>query len=295
MAKIDNLKIRSSLFSGKYGYTKLSDVCVTKGISPELANAICDGIYHLKNSCKQSQNVGSLYNNIQKLVWVEMLCKREEIFPRSSDILTQYFLHNEDDWFKKFDVLDYILQILNERGITSAETKKIADDFAAHLSRSFEKFNYGYRVVDGRIVPITSEEEKQEIERAIETSEDEEKTHLEQALVLYSKRPDPDYRNSIKESISAVETLLRKETSTGTLGDALNELKKKGTIIPDRLIVAFEKLYAYTNDKKEGIRHSLMDNDHGGPGEPEAHYMLIVCSAFINYVRDKKSKTAGFN
>ena len=295
MAEIDNLKIRSSLFSGRYGYTKLPEVCVTKGISAELANAICDGIYHLKNSCKQSQNVGSLYNNIQKLVWVEMLCKREEIFPRSSDILTQYFLHNEDDWFKKFDVLDYIINKLYTLSDKNASVKKMADKFAAHLNRSFEKLNYGYRVVDGRIVPITSEAEKEEIERAIEASEDEEKTHLEQALVLYAKRPDPDYRNSIKESISAVEALLRKETSTKTLGDALDELIKKGTSIPDGIIRAFEKLYVYTNDKKEGIRHSLMDIEHGGPGEPEAHYMLIVCSAFINYVRNKKSKTAGFN
>lgn len=290
MAEIDNLKIRSSLFSGRHGYTKLPDICVTEGITGGLANAICDGIFHLRKSCEKFAIYENLYANIQKRIWVDLLCEREEAFPRFNDILTQYILQDENAWYKKFDVLDYVIEILYTLGDKNASVKKMADEFATHLSMSFENFNYGYRVVDGRIVPITSEEEKKEIERAIETSEDEEKTHLEQALVLYAKRPDPDYRNSIKESISAVEALLRKETSTKTLGDAIKDLKRKGTIIPDRLIEAYDKLYAYTNDKKEGIRHSLMDIDHGGPGEPEAHYMLIVCSAFINYVRDKKSK-----
>ena len=37
--------------------------------------------------------------------------------------------------------------------------------------------------------------------------------HLKRALELYTDREAPDYRNSIKESISAVESMVRTITS----------------------------------------------------------------------------------
>jgi len=104
-----------------------------------------------------------------------------------------------------------------------------------------------------------------------------------------SDRNKPDYRNSIKESISAVEYIVGKITGKHTLG---NGLKKLGKVIPKTLKVAFEKLYAYTNDVG-GIRHALNDAKENVTFK-EAKFMLVVCSAFINYLdnvdADKKSK-----
>jgi hypothetical protein len=37
---------------------------------------------------------------------------------------------------------------------------------------------------------------------------------------------NPDYRNSIKESVSAVETAAKFVTGEGTLGSALNKIEK---------------------------------------------------------------------
>ena len=53
--------------------------------------------------------------------------------------------------------------------------------------------------------------------------------HLNAALEKYAQRPIGDYRNSIKESISAVEALCREKTGENTLGKALNKLEKGGT------------------------------------------------------------------
>ena len=51
---------------------------------------------------------------------------------------------------------------------------------------------------------------------------------------------------------------------------------------------AFDKLYAYTNQKETGIRHSLMyEDDTYVPSVDEASFMLVSCSAYINYLNKK--------
>ena len=80
-------------------------------------------------------------------------------------------------------------------------------------------------------------------------------------------------------------------TGKSTLGDALNELEKTGVVIPKVMKLGFDKLYGYTNNKETGIRHALMDNDGSFiPSSDEAVFMLVSCSAFINYLYAKKAK-----
>ena len=107
-------------------------------------------------------------------------------------------------------------------------------------------------------------------------------------MELYARRPVADYRNSIKESISAIEAFCREKTGTNTLGKALDQLKKNRITIPGQLKEAFEKLYAYTNQPDTGIRHALMDSDGTfAPGAEEALFMLVSCSSFLNYLNSK--------
>ena len=70
-----------------------------------------------------------------------------------------------------------------------------------------------------------------------------------------------------------------------SLGQALKKLEIG---LPKVLQDGFEKLYAYTNQPTTGIRHALMDSDSVYiPGNEEARYLLITCSAFLNYLRAK--------
>ena len=140
--------------------------------------------------------------------------------------------------------------------------------------------------MDSKVAPITSEEEIKAIEKALDGSKNNIEMHLSKALKLFSDREQPDYRNSIKESISAVEVLCRELTGESTLGNALKKLESRGIAIQSQLKEAFIKLYAYTNQPNTGIRHSLMDDDATyHPSYNEAYFMLVSCSAFINYLR----------
>ena len=158
------------------------------------------------------------------------------------------------------------------------------------LNSEFERLNFAYRIVGREIIEITSKQEIKAIECAIDNSPRNIQIHLNSALEKYAQRPIGDYRNSIKESISAVEAFCREKTGENTLGKALKKLESRGLVIHSSLKSAFEKLYVYTNQEETGIRHALMDDEENyTPTAEEALFMLISCSAFINYL-DRKVK-----
>lgn len=145
-----------------------------------------------------------------------------------------------------------------------------------------------YRFVDGNLVEVNSKEEIKEIESAIKNVDKYKsvKEHLRRAVELYSDRNKPDFRNSIKESISAVESIAKIliEDNKTTLGQALKVIEQKHNI-PGSLKSAFSALYGYTSDEG-GIRHSLLEKGVKIDIE-EARFMLIACSAFVNYLISK--------
>ncbi len=155
-----------------------------------------------------------------------------------------------------------------------------------------EQEKSGYRLLNDKFVNIISDEELQEINKIIDSPYQAVKIHINKALALYSDRKKPDYENSIKESISAVESLCCIITgatgSQATLGSTLKKLEKDGgVVIHGAMKTAFEKLYGYTSDS-DGIRHGGIDFANA-PAE-DAKYMLVSCSAFINYLIEKQSK-----
>jgi len=148
-----------------------------------------------------------------------------------------------------------------------------------------------YRFVGGLITQVTSEEEISEMEEALETPFKTVNAHIETALKLMSDKKTPDYRNSIKESISAVEAICRLVTKNknATLGNALDIIEKKGKIsLHGALKRAFDSLYGYTSSA-EGIRHAFSDEKVNVSFE-DAKFMLVSCSAFVNYIVSKASK-----
>lgn len=75
--------------------------------------------------------------------------------------------------------------------------------------------------------------------------------------------------------------------SQATLGKTIRKLKEKGIHIHSAMESAFSSLYGYTSDEA-GIRHGGIDFTNA-PAE-DAKYMLISCSAFINYLVEKWAK-----
>lgn len=283
-------------FSERYGYAKVSDVIIREKITEEIQNAICNCYYDLEQSFQNSSIYtyrDNMYVELEKYLWVYFLNKRIADFYRKGYelnpiVVTSFIEDKNHEWYRKLDMLDKTISYLYALDELNNRIQKIVELFVEELNFHFKRLNFAYRVVDRQIVEITSEEEITSIETAISNSADNIKAHLNNALKLYAKRPDADYRNSIKESISAVEAYVREKTGENTLGKALKKLQDTGVEIPEILKVAFEKLYAYTNQPDTGIRHALMD-DSGTytPKAEEALFMIVSCSAFINYLRKK--------
>lgn len=158
------------------------------------------------------------------------------------------------------------------------------------LNRLFEREYVGFRFMHGRIVPITGEEEIDAIESACANPYDGCRAQIQKAVGFLSDRKHPDYKNCIKESISAVESICKviANDDNGTLTSAINRLEKQGTEIHPNLRVAFENLYKYTC-KQGGIRRAEKENESNVTFE-EAKFMLVTCSAFINYLIAEQGK-----
>lgn len=151
------------------------------------------------------------------------------------------------------------------------------------LNAVFEQECVGYRFVGQKIVKITDPTEISEIEAATTCIFEGCRTHITNAVSFLADRDKKDYKNCIKESISAVESICKVVTQNehATLGDALKELERKRGL-KGPLKSAFEKLYNYTNDKG-GIRHAdgLFTSE---VTFEEAKFMIVSCSAFVNYL-----------
>jgi hypothetical protein len=149
-----------------------------------------------------------------------------------------------------------------------------------------EKELSGYRYTNGQITDITDKQEVEMLETALADNDfPNVKAHLQRALELLSDRKNPDYRNSIKESISAVESIAKEiaQKPKAELGEALKEIEKKGKL-HGAMKNAFLNLYGYTSDAN-GIRHALMEEPN--LTADDAKFFLLTCTSFINYLKAK--------
>jgi hypothetical protein len=186
----------------------------------------------------------------------------------------------DGQWWQRYDLVEFV-------AVTCPD--KWRDSLCAEVNRVLESENAAYRAVAGKVVQITAQEEVAAIEDALESARDEVRAHLERSLELLADRKSPDYRNSVKESISAVEAMCRWVTGSpkATLGDCIRLLKRDGSVHP-ALEQALDKLYGYTCDET-GVRHALTDNGQP-PSYPEAKFMLVACSAFVSLILAKGAR-----
>ena len=188
------------------------------------------------------------------------------------------FKFNQLKWYEYYDFLEFLMKESPLKGIISKEANKI-----------FEDENMECRVINYMIVPLIGEEEIREIEMGQKISDRYEKVrvHLKKAVELYAKRPQPDYKNSIKDSISAIEALTKivtnKPSATGV--DLLKQFSSRFNLHP-AFIEGLSKIYGWTSDEG-GIRHSEKKYPYLESGKDEARLMLVLCHAFVNYIIQK--------
>lgn len=184
-------------------------------------------------------------------------------------------------WYQVYDFIEFTIK----NGVYDF-TKK----FPSVYNNILEEENAGYRIVDSLVSPITSEIEIESIEEVIASAETFPgvKTHITTALTLLSDRKNPDYRNTIKESISAVESICQVLTGDhkATLNSALTVLEEH-VHLHNAFKAGVSKLYGYTSDAN-GIRHSMLEENT--ITFSDAKFMLVTCSAFVNYLIGKTAE-----
>lgn len=166
-------------------------------------------------------------------------------------------------------------------------------DFCDLLNVLLESEYVGYRLINGRFIPVTDENEIKSIENACNNKFEGVRAHISKAVGFIADREHKDCKNCIKESISAVESIcsIIVEDENATLGKAVKQLKDKGLKIHPALERAFLSFYGYTSDEG-GIRHSegMFESD---VTFEEAKFMLVSCSAFVNYLTANYGKVGG--
>lgn len=268
-------------FSQRHGYTPVSNVIQIESINTSLRTAIWntldDQIFSNKYFLNDRfDNYGQFASEARifpfsRLLWANFFNHPVDTRPANphiilTEIRNWYF---KAPWHEIYDFIEFV-----------AGTYKGTEN---SINQVLEKELAGYRIIDGLVTPIISAPEIASIETSIsESSHSQSSIHIRRALELLSNKTSPDYRNSIKESISAVEAIAKTISGkdNATLSDALKVLEDSHGL-HKALREGFIRIYGYTSDAN-GIRHALMEED--SLSLTEATYFLVSCSAFINYL-----------
>lgn len=268
-----------STFSQRYGYSAEKAIQY-ETVSVSLRNRLWNQFYRAEYDSDIFSRKDNSLTRVEEVM--DLLGLTFEI-PRSANdrgvniLRLKRYLFDEDKWYLIYDFVEKYLSLF-DNSIRNAKARAINVILEDECS--------GYRVIKGLITPITNKQEIATIEKAYSTKYAAVNTHIAKALTLFSDRKNKDYENTIKEAISAVESLccIIADDKKATLGDALRKLESKGVHLHKALKSAMSSLYGYTSDES-GIRHGSID--FAGANSEDAKYMLITCSAFVNYLIEK--------
>jgi len=275
-------------FSQRMGLKPVRTIIQRESADMALRNQLWNAltILYFDNFNTWIYNTEDSFKTLIKRIWVRHYENRlDELDDYTPKLINQ--LKNDffvGHWNEMFDILEFIPNNYSisqhEGGVDNKKNK----EFISFVNELLKEYLSAYRFVDKKIMEISSEEEITSIEEALnDTSKLKPvQTHLRRALELLSDRKNPDYRNSIKESISAIESfacIITNNPKT-SLGQALNEIEKSHEL-HSALKKSFASLYGYTSDSN-GIRHSLLDEST--LKQEDAKFMLVACSAFVNYL-----------
>lgn len=267
------------LFSQRKGYKLVSKIIQKDDVSEELRNTlwnILDLFVWQTENFLHSQYGETGMDKFSTILWLNYFKKPIDTRASSSydnlSTIRKYFFSCQ--WYEVYDFIEFTLRYLEYDEITKTVNAILERELSA------------YRFIDNIFTDITDQQEIEMLENALADRDfPGVSAHLRRALELLSERENPDYRNSIKESISAVESFAKITTgkSKATLGEALNAIESEGKVHP-ALLDAFTKLYGYTSDKG-GIRHAMLEDPNITAAD--AKFFLMSCTSFINYMKSK--------
>ena len=270
-------------FSQRMGIAPIKSIQISS-MDEDLRNSLWNAFYQIYELVLLEKGRGRLdisCDQFFKKIWIKFLKPPVDTIlytPEQNINLIRNFFY-DSDWTYPYRLIEFIVNNFDDGSLQSFFNKILGEDCS------------GYRFIDGILSPIIEEQDVQEIEAVI--SDDNYvgvSTHIKTALRMLSDRENPDYRNSIKESISAVEAIAKIITGKpkATLGDALKVIDDV-ICIHSSLKLGFDKIYGYTCNEG-GLRHSFIDENTKDFTQADARYFLVSCSAFVNYLKELSIK-----
>lgn len=270
-------------FSLRNGYQKSKAIKI-KGLDEACQNRLWNVLYDFISNDEECLEYFETVNYILDYIG-EIKISAPAYIKNAIPTLREHFYKK---WYKSFDVIEMFLTSVYDRQRFMPQ-KFI--EYTGAFNKVLEEEKSGYRFLENRAVNITNSAELELLGDVIHSNFESVNIHFEKAIDFYSDRVSPDYENTIKESISAVEALCCIITgidgANSSLGKTLKKLKDKGICIHPALENAFSNLYGYASDEN-GIRHGGIDFTNAP--EEDAKYMLLSCSAFVNYLIAKLAK-----
>lgn len=268
-------------FSDRHNLIDINKTIQTEEFDKETRNAIFNEIASIFDKIEKSTKEQTFI----RILYTQAFNKKVSEIPTyyaSSDYCLDSALHDveqvidNNSYHEILTLIEFLVLLTNDL--------LYGFNYEHEFNQIFENNCVGYRFINKMISPITDKIEIEEIENSCNVSNkfQNASNHIQNALNFLSDRENKDYKSCIHESISAIEATVNIiMDSKKTLGEALKEFEKQGYSIHPALKSAFEKMYGYTSDT-DGIRHDF-GNDSQVDFE-EAKYMLVSCSAFMNYL-----------
>lgn len=279
-------------FSERYGYKKAREALQVEGVDTPLRNGLWSmlELYVWSKARHSSGAYGGYYISsesnselyvLSMRLWLHYFKEPVDQLPHDwKKVLAKLRQHYfSAQWFEVYDFIEFVASNYSRHGSKESFTGACNERLEAEAS--------AYRFVGSVITRITDPAEIQQIDETLAATSGPVREHFGRALELLSDRAAPDYRNSIKESISAVESLVLLETGSdkGTLGQLLKTLEGKIQLHP-ALKNAFSSLYGYTSDAS-GIRHAMLEV--ADLHFEDAKFFLVICAAFTTFVLAKRA------
>jgi hypothetical protein len=248
-------------FSERIGKNKVKTMIQIDEIDEDLKNSLWNAITFYYWDIVKESFIKSNNDDVRTFlirIWIHYFKKRVDempkYFPELNREIKDFFFNSP--WYEIYDFIEFLPQNYND----SSYNESYNNSFINFCNKILKDELSGYRFLNNIITPITNEEELLSVNDVLKNTDNLQTVnlHITRAIELFSERKNPDYRNSIKESISAVEAYCAIVTNDpkATLGQALKKLEDKIKIHP-ALKKAFSNLYGYTSEA-DGIRHALL-------------------------------------
>ncbi|MER7447819.1 hypothetical protein [Microbacterium sp. NPDC097977] len=268
-------------FGQRIGQRPVREVVQTDSVDDSTRVALWNLMHRIESSLLHNQRLRA--ESVMKSLWATTLERPSDEY---SWTMTEVRLKKtvlDADWVSALEVVEGFGDVLNANlGEESGdEYRRLANEILA-------KGLIGYRFIGSELAAVDDDQSASEIEKAIDSSSNAARTHLERAVSLLADRQNPQYAKVAGEAVLAVEAAVHDLTGKKTLGDGVKELGKRGLPVHPAILRAWSAMYGYTSDAG-GIRHANINGEEVDAAM--AVYLLVTCSAFVNLLAKVASVT----